>query len=136
MRLARRAYAFLCWAFVVLLPVQFLLGGMGIMGGDLEVHMGFGIMVLGTLIPLMLLVTGLVGRMWALAGLGLLLGVVLHLLPIFPSAENAWVAALHPVIALLSWPFVYFVLLRGARERLAETRQVIVAEPAPAAGPA
>ena len=136
MRLGRRAFVLLCWLYVVLLPVQFLLAGMGIMGGDLEVHMGFGILVLGTVIPVLLLITGLVGRMWGLAGLGLLLGVVLHLLPIFPSLDNDWAAGLHPVIALLTWPYVYFVLLRGAKEKLAELDQVVVAETVPATGPA
>lgn len=131
MTFARKAFQFLCWTYLVLLPVQFLIAGYGIMGGDIDAHMGFGIMVLGTLIPLLMLITVGIGRIgWKTAGLVVLLAAVLHLLPALPSQDNDWVAGLHPAIAMLSWPYVYFVLLRDARRALAETSQVIVAEPA------
>lgn len=120
MLFARKALVVLSWLYVVLLPVQFLLVGMGLFGGDLEVHMGFGIMVLGTLLPLLLLLFALVGRAWNVAGWAVLLALVVHLLPIFPSIDNEWVAGLHPVIALLTWPFANFVLLRAARAKVAE----------------
>ena len=68
MTFGRRAYVFLCWAFLTLLPVQFLLAGMGVMGGDLEVHMMFGGMILHIVIPALMLVVALIGRAWSLAG--------------------------------------------------------------------
>ena len=130
MKFGRRAYIFACWAYVVLLPVQVLLAGMGIMGGDIEVHMGFGAMVLGLLIPLLMLVFGLIGKIWKLALMGVLLSVILHAIMFLPEQDNNWVAGLHPAIAVLSWPLVYFWMLLPAKARLPEADQVVVAEPA------
>lgn len=136
MLFARKSLVILSWLYIVLLPVQFLLAGAGIMGGDLEAHMGFGVMVLGTLLPLLLLVLALIGRAWNVAGLALVLAVVVHLLPALPSADNAWVAGLHPVIALLTWPFAYFVLLRASRAKVAEAEARRSGGQTPAPAPA
>jgi hypothetical protein len=120
MRFGRRAFVFACWAYVILLPVQVLLAGMGIMGGDIEVHEGFGAVVLALLIPLLMLVFGLIGRIWKLALMGLLLSVILHGIMFLPSQDNNWVAGLHPMIAVLSWPYVWFLMLLPGKATLGE----------------
>ena len=132
MRFGRRAFVLACWAYIILLPVQVLLAGMGIMGGDIEVHMGFGAMILGLLIPLLMLVFGLIGRIWKLALMGVLLSVILHAIMFLPEQDNDWVAGLHPTIAVLSWPLVWFWMLLPGRRSVAEADQVVVAETVPA----
>jgi hypothetical protein len=99
-----------------------LFAGMGVMGGDLTLHEDFGAMVLATVLPLLMLVFGLVGRIWKLALLGLLVGIVLHANIALPSQDNNWVAGLHPAIAVLSWPFVYFWMLLPGKATVAEAR--------------
>jgi hypothetical protein len=134
MTFARRAFVIICWLYVVLLPVQVLLAGYGIMGGDIEVHEGFGALVLALVIPLLMLLTGLLGRLWRLALLGLLLGILLHANMFLPSQDNNWVAGLHPMFAVLSWPYVWFLMLLPARRRIAGDGAVVVAETVPAPG--
>jgi hypothetical protein len=124
MLFGRRAFVVACWAYIVLLPVQVLFAGMGIMGGDIEVHEGFGAMVLAALVPLLMLVFGLIGRIWKLALLGLLLSVILHGMMFLPSQDNNWVAGLHPLIAVLSWPYVWFLMLLPAKRTLGEPVEV------------
>ena len=136
MLIARKTYVVFCWIYLVLLPVQFALAGYGIMGGDIDAHMAFGGLVLHLVIPVLLLLSALVGRAWALAGwafgLFAVLTLQIALVEIGRNVEQTWISGLHPAIAFLTWPLVYFVLLRQARERAAEAGQVIVAETVPA----
>jgi hypothetical protein len=131
MRFGRRAFIYACWAYVFLLPLQVLFAGMGIMGGDIEVHEGFGAMVLALLVPLLMLVFGLIGRIPRLALMGLLLSIVLHGMMFLPSQDNDWVAGFHPVIAVLSWPYVYFLMLLPAKATLVDDDRLVVAESVP-----
>jgi hypothetical protein len=114
MNIARKIYVFLTGLFLVLLPVQFLLVGYGLFGGDLDVHMGFGMTVLHG-IMLLMAITAAVARMWKLAGLSLLMFVMVFVQVSLVAVDSAWVAGLHPLIAFLYWPFTYFLLWRPVR---------------------
>lgn len=124
MTFGRRAYVFLCWAYLVVLPVQFLLAGMGVMGGDLEVHMAFGGLILHIVIPALMLIFALIGRAWSLAGwafaLFALLTLQIMMVSVGREAEIDLVAGIHLLVAFLSWPFVYFVLLCHGRAAVAQ----------------
>lgn len=114
MNIARKTYIVLTALFLVLLPVQFLLVGYGLFGGDIDVHMGFGMTVLHGLMLLMA-ITAAVARMWKLAGLSLLMFLVVFVQVSLVAVDSAWVAGLHPLIAFLYWPFTYFLLWRPVR---------------------
>lgn len=114
MTVARKIYVVLTALFLVLLPVQFLLVGYGLFGGDLDVHMAFGMTVLHGLMLLMA-ITAAVARMWKLAGLSLLMFVVVFVQVALTEVDSAWIAGLHPLIAFLYWPFTYFLLWRPVR---------------------
>lgn len=136
MRIGRRAYVIFCWAYLIALPIQIALAGYGVMGGDIEMHENFGYSVLHAFIPLLLLLAALVGRAWSLAGWALALFAILTLQIALPeigdNLDSNWVQGLHPLLAFLTWPFVYFVLLRSAKAKVAEAEQVVVAETVPA----
>lgn len=136
MQIIRRGFVFLCWAYLALLPVQFLLAGAGVMGGDLQQHMMFGGMVLHVIIPALMMVTALAGRLWSFAALAVLLFAILTLqvamVPIGRELGSTLVAGLHPVVALLTWPYVYFVMLRPARARAAAAPPLVADETVPA----
>lgn len=117
---ARTLHAWVCWAYLILLPVQFLLAGYGVMAGDIETHQMFGGLVLHLVIPALLLITAAIGRMgWEQAGWSFLLFVIITFqiafVEIGRGADQPWVAGLHPAVAMLTWPYVYFVVLARAR---------------------
>ena len=136
MQFGRAAYNVICWAFLVLLPVQFAIAGYGIMGGDIDAHMMFGGFVLHLVIPVLLLLTALIGRFWVGAawavGLFAILTLQIAVVDIGRNADTTWVSGLHPAFAFLTWPLVYFVMLRKGRAALAGAGRVGVAEPATA----
>ncbi len=114
MNVARTTFAVLTGLFLLLLPVQFLIAGYGLFGGDLDAHMGFGMMVLHGLMLLMA-ITAAVARMWKLAGLSLLMFLVVFVQVGLVELDSAWIAGLHPFIAFCYWPFTYFLLWRPVR---------------------
>ena len=60
---ARRVFVVLAWSFVVAVAIQFLLAGLGILGGEsLEPHRQWGFVALH-LIPVVMLIAAIVGRM-------------------------------------------------------------------------
>ncbi len=124
MNVARKIYIALTALFLVLLPVQFLLVGYGLFGGDLEVHMGFGMTVLHGLM-LFMAISAAVARRWKLAGLSLLMFLVVFVQVSITEVDSAWVAALHPFIAFLYWPFTYFLLWRPVRDEAPEVPAVV-----------
>ena len=102
---ARYVYFGLAWLFVVGLVVQVFYAGMGIFGAsNFEPHIGLGWLL--HLVPIPILVAAAVARagrvriLWAAA-----LAAVIFLVPILAlmRADAPAVAALHPVLALISF---------------------------------
>jgi hypothetical protein len=121
---ARLLHLGACWLYLIALPVQFALAGYGVMGGDINVHEAVGGTLLHIVIPLLLLLTAAVGRLgWAQAGwsLGLFLIITLQIamVSIGRNIDQTWVSGLHPAIAFLTWPYVFFVVLARAKQRTA-----------------
>ena len=103
MEMARKAYMGLAWLFALAVAIQFLLAGLGMLGGEsIEAHREWGFIVLH-LIPILMFVAGLVGRMGrTYNGLTLLLFVLVFIQPIFadPELDPMWLRSLHVLIAL------------------------------------
>ena len=63
MEMARKSFVVLAWLFVLAVAIQFLLAGLGILGGEsIEAHRWWGFVVLHP-IPILMLVAAIVGRM-------------------------------------------------------------------------
>ena len=119
---ARYVYVGLAWLFVAGLVVQVFFAGMGIFrASDFEPHVNLGWIL--HLVPLLILAAAAVGRagrrriLWAAA-----LAVTVFVLPIvvLSRADAPALAALHPVLAVISFWLAVVVardatsLLRGA----------------------
>jgi hypothetical protein len=56
----------------------------------------------------------LFGKQWKFAGLSFALVVVIFLqislVSIGNDADSPWISAIHPFLAFLYWPYVYFVI--------------------------
>lgn len=101
---ARRVFVVLAWSFVVAVAIQFLLAGLGILGGEsLEPHRQWGFVALH-LIPVVMLIAAIVGRMGRTV-IGMTIGVfvLVFLQPLFaaPDLEPQWLRSLHVLNALL-----------------------------------
>ena len=60
---ARKAFVGLAWLFVLAVAIQFLLAGLGVLGGEsMEAHRQWGFIVLH-LIPILMFIAAIVGRM-------------------------------------------------------------------------
>jgi hypothetical protein len=63
MHAARRILVGLAWLFVLAVAIQFLLAGLGVLGGEsLEAHRQWGFVVLH-LIPILMFIAAIIGRM-------------------------------------------------------------------------
>jgi hypothetical protein len=63
MDVARKVFVGLAWLFVLAVAIQFLLAGLGVMGGEsMEAHRQWGFIVLH-LIPILMFIAAIVGRM-------------------------------------------------------------------------
>jgi hypothetical protein len=63
MKVARKIFVGLAWLFVLAVAIQFLLAGLGVLGGEsLEAHRQWGFLALH-LIPILMLIAAIVGRM-------------------------------------------------------------------------
>jgi hypothetical protein len=63
METARKIFVGLAWLFVLAVAIQFLLAGLGVLGGEsLEAHRLWGYFALH-LIPILMLIAAIVGRM-------------------------------------------------------------------------
>ena len=101
---ARRVFVVLAWSFVVAVAIQFLLAGLGILGGEsLEPHRQWGFVALH-LIPVVMLIAAIVGRMGRTV-IGMTIGVfvLVFLQPLFaaPDLDPQWLRSLHVLNALL-----------------------------------
>ena len=120
MDVARKTFVGLAWLFVLAVAIQFLLAGLGVLGGEsIEAHRQWGFVVLH-LIPILMLVAAIIGRMGrSVIGLTILLFLLVFLQPLFadPELHPQLLRSLHVLNALF-----IFVLGRHLAQR--ETRTV------------
>jgi len=117
--IARRLHLAAAWLFVAAIVIQVFLAGAAIANlggsGDFATHREFGYSVVG-LVALAVLITAVAGglpRRQIGISFGLLvLYIVQTLLPTFKSTVS-WVAALHPVNALLLFALAIWVARRA-----------------------
>lgn len=114
----RKIFTGLAWLFVVAVAVQFLLAGLGVLGGeDLEAHRQWGYTALH-LIPVLMLIAAIAGRMgWTVIGVTIGLFVLVFLQPLFaaPDLDPRWLRALHVLNALVIALLGYYLAQRGTR---------------------
>lgn len=118
MGVARKFFVGLAWLFLLAVAIQFLLAGLGVLGGEsIEAHRQWGFVVLH-LIPILMLIAAIVGRMGRKV---LALTVVLFLLvfvqPLFadPQLDPQWLRSLHVLNALFIFALGYHLAQRGTR---------------------
>jgi hypothetical protein len=117
MQIARASFAVVSWLFVGLVALQVFLAGLGLFGAtDLGLHREFGYLL--SLVPIVILVAGLAARAgartnWLVGGL-VVVTFVQTSLPLLRE-DLPFIAALHPVIALL----IFWLSLAIARRATA-----------------
>jgi hypothetical protein len=118
MDVARKIFVGLAWLFVLAVAIQFLLAGLGLLGGEsLEPHRQWGFIVLH-LIPILMLIAAIVGRMGRTV---IVLTVVLFLLvflqPLFvdPELDPRWLRSLHVLNALFIFALGHHLAQRGTK---------------------
>ena len=118
MNIARKLFVGLVWLFVLAVAIQFLLAGLGVLGGEsMEAHRQWGFIALH-LIPILMLIAAIVGRMGRIV---LALTVVLFLLvfvqPLFVDAQldPRWLRSLHVLNALVIFALGHHLAQRGTR---------------------
>ena len=118
MELARKIFVGLAWLFVLAVAIQFLLAGLGILGGEgLDPHRAWGFLVLH-LIPILMFIAAIVGRMGrTVVGLtgALFLLVFLQALFAAPELDPRWLRSLHVLNALFIFALGYHLAQRGTR---------------------
>ena len=114
MDMARKSFVGLAWLFVLAVAIQFLLAGLGLLGGEsIEAHRQWGFIALH-LIPILMLVAAIVGRTGrSVIGLTVLLFLLVFLQPLFadPELDPQWLRSLHVLDAL----FIFVIGLHLAR---------------------
>jgi hypothetical protein len=118
MEVARKIFVGLAWLFVLAVAIQFLLAGLGVLGGEsLEAHRQWGFLALH-LIPILMLIAAIVGRMgWTVLGLTGALFLLVFLQPLFadPELDPRWLRSLHVLNALFIFALGYHLAQRGTR---------------------
>ena len=118
MDVARKLFVGLAWLFVLAVAIQFLLAGLGVLGGEsIAPHRQWGFIVLH-LIPILMLIAAIVGRMGRTVialTVGLILLVVLQPLFVDPQLDPRWLRALHVLNALFIFALGYQLAQRGKR---------------------
>jgi uncharacterized protein DUF6220 len=120
MHVARKTFVGLAWLFVLAVAIQFLLAGLAVLGGEsIEAHRQWGFVALH-LLPILMLVAAIVGRMGRyVIGLTILLFLLVFLQPLFadPELDPQWLRSLHVLNAL-------FIFALGSHLARRETRSV------------
>lgn len=126
-RASRVLYAVLAWAFVIGLLAQVFLIGLGLFADSsmIELHRSFGWIL--HLFPLLILLFAYLsggGRFYW--GWALTLALVVFVVPLLASAKESapYVAALHPVLAVISFAIAVIVAVSASRllQRLGSVR--------------
>lgn len=115
---SRVLYAVLAWAFVIGLLVQVFLIGIGLFADPkiIELHRNFGwILHLFPLLILLFVFLSGGGRFYW--GWALTLALVVFVVPLLASARESapYVAALHPVLAVVSFAIAVIVAVSASR---------------------
>ena len=120
MHLARRGFLTLAWLFVLAVAVQFLLAGLGVLGGQsLDPHRQWGFTALH-LIPVLMIIAAIVGRMGRTTiVLTVALLLLVFLQPLFASAEldPTWLRSLHVLNALVIFVLGHHLAQRSTKMR-------------------
>jgi Family of unknown function (DUF6220) len=115
---SRKIFVGLAWLFVLAVAIQFLLAGLGILGGEsMELHRAWGFLVLH-LIPILMFITALVGRMGrTVFGLTAALFLLIFLQPLFADTEldPRWLRSLHVVNALFIFTLGFHLAQRSRK---------------------
>jgi Family of unknown function (DUF6220) len=115
---ARRIFVGLAWLFVLAVAIQFLLAGLGVLGGEsLEAHRQWGFVVLH-LIPILMFIAAIVGRMGrTVIGLTVVLFLLVFLQPLFadPGIDPTWLRSLHVLNALFIFALGQYLAQRATR---------------------
>jgi Family of unknown function (DUF6220) len=115
MRWAQVAFQVLAWLFVLGVAIQFFLAGLGVLGGEgIGAHRDWGFITL-QLLPILMLIAAVVGRMGRLIiGLTVLLFVLVFIQSIFadPDWDPQWVRSLHVLNALFIFVLGYHLAQR------------------------
>jgi hypothetical protein len=118
MDLARKFFVGLAWLFVLAVAIQFLLAGLGVLGGEsIEAHRQWGFVVLH-LIPILMLIAAIVGRMGRnVLALTVVLFLLVFVQPLFadPQLDPRWLRSLHVLNALFIFALGYHLAQRGTR---------------------
>ena len=102
MEIARRLFGVLAWLFVVSVGIQFFLAGLGVFGGEsIEAHrqMGFAVM---HLIPILMFIAALVGKMgrvYIVQTVALFVLVLLQPLWVDEELDPQWLRSFHVLSA-------------------------------------
>jgi hypothetical protein len=123
MDVARRLFVGLAWLFLVAVAIQFLLAGLGVLGGEtMEAHRQWGFLALH-LIPILMLIAAIVGRMGrATVALTVALFLLVFIQAIFADAQLVprWLRSLHVLNALFIFALGH-VLARRSQALLSST---------------
>jgi len=118
MHAARRIFVGLAWLFVLAVAIQFLLAGLGVLGGEsLEAHRQWGFVVLH-LIPILMFTAALIGRMGrTVISLTVALFLLVFLQPLFadPEIDPVWLRSLHVLNALFIFALGQYLAQRATR---------------------
>jgi len=118
MDVARKSFGGLAWLFVLAVAIQFLLAGLGVLGGEsMEPHRLWGFLVLH-LIPILMLIAAIVGRMGRrIVGLTAGLFLLVFLQPLFaaPELDPRWLRSLHVLNALIIFTLGFHLAQRSRK---------------------
>ena len=116
MDVARKIFVGLAWLLVLAVAIQFFLAGIGVLGGEsIEAHRQWGFIVLH-LIPILMLIAAIVGRMGrTVLALTVVIFLLVFLQPLFadPELDPRWLRSVHVLNALFIFALGYRVAQRG-----------------------